>query len=160
MRNTISMGFTGHFPQVCLRIQRANVSRLAAEPRIESVWWVLLFPESHREQAPGGSGGSSTPRSIQTSRPSSLLCLPSPVSEPPGNSRDRPASPLDLFPPRTSKEQAIIREKWGAGWGLSLVGRGHRATCVLGCPHEECESEGLGHQEGQTVGLSKQSRAW
>ena len=35
------------------------MSRLAAEPGIGSVWWVLLFPEFEREQAPGGSGGSS-----------------------------------------------------------------------------------------------------
>lgn len=59
------------FPvQVCLQDPGANVSRLA-EPRIGSVWWVLLFPES-------GEGAGSlgavmvhlTPRSIQTSRPS------------------------------------------------------------------------------------------
>ena len=35
------------------------MSRLAAEPGIGSVWWALLFPESEREQAPGGSDGSS-----------------------------------------------------------------------------------------------------
>ena len=99
-----------------------------------------------------------TPRSIQTSRPSSPPCRLSPVSGPLGSSWDKPASPSALFPPRTSEEKAVIREK--RGQGLSRVGRGHGATCILGCPHEECESVGLGHQEGQTVGLSKQSRAW
>lgn len=79
-----------------------------------------------------------------------------PVCGPLGGRCDRRASSVALFLPRTFKVQAISRER--QGWGLSHVGRGHGAACVHGHPHQECGLVRRGHQQGQTVGLSKQGR--